>query len=107
MESQLGRDPGCPARPGPHSRVACETLLITGSAIVAGEITTAAYVEIPEIVRRTIEAAGYTRAKYGLDYLELRRPLYKQTAAYGHFGRTELDVAWEATDMAETLRKEV
>jgi S-adenosylmethionine synthetase len=53
----------------PRSRVACEALLTTGTVVVAGEITTEAYVEIPEIVRRTIEAAGYTRAKYGLDYL--------------------------------------
>ena len=38
--------------------------------------------------------------------LDLRRPIYRQTAAYGHFGRTDLDVAWEKTDMADTLRKE-
>ncbi len=37
--------------------------------------------------------------------LDLRRPIYKQTAAYGHFGRTDLDLPWEATDMAETLKK--
>ena len=36
--------------------------------------------------------------------LDLRRPLYKQTAAYGHFGRDDLDVPWEKTDKAETLR---
>src|SRR5918911_4076615 len=51
----------------PHSRVACEALLTTGTVVVAGEITTEAYVEIPDIVRRTIESTGYTRAKYGLD----------------------------------------
>ncbi len=38
--------------------------------------------------------------------LDLRRPIYKQTAAYGHFGRTDLDVTWEATDMADILKKE-
>ncbi len=38
--------------------------------------------------------------------LQLRRPIYKQTAAYGHFGRTDLDVPWEQTDMADILRKE-
>jgi S-adenosylmethionine synthetase len=38
--------------------------------------------------------------------LNLRRPIYRQTAAYGHFGRTDLNVPWEDTDMAETLRKE-
>lgn len=37
--------------------------------------------------------------------LGLRRPIYKQTAAYGHFGRNDLDLPWEATDMAETLKK--
>jgi S-adenosylmethionine synthetase len=52
----------------PTSRVACETLLTTGLAIVAGEITTKGYVEIPDIVRETIKEIGYTRAKYGFDY---------------------------------------
>ncbi len=52
----------------PTSRVACETLLTTGLAIVAGEITTKGYVEIPDIVRQTIKDIGYTRAKYGFDY---------------------------------------
>jgi S-adenosylmethionine synthetase len=52
----------------PASRVACETLLTTGLVVVAGEITTRAYVDIPEIVRRTLESVGYTRAKYGFDF---------------------------------------
>jgi S-adenosylmethionine synthetase len=52
----------------PMSRVACETLLTTGLAMVAGEITTKGYVEIPDIVRQTIKEIGYTRAKYGFDY---------------------------------------
>ncbi len=52
----------------PMSRVACETMLTTGLAFVAGEITTKAYVEIPDIVRNTIKDIGYTRAKYGFDY---------------------------------------
>jgi len=51
----------------PMSRVACETLLTTGLAMVAGEITTKGYVEIPDIVRQTIRDIGYTRAKYGFD----------------------------------------
>jgi S-adenosylmethionine synthetase len=38
--------------------------------------------------------------------LDLRRPIYKQTAAYGHFGRTDIDLPWERTDKAETLRAE-
>ncbi len=52
----------------PTARVACETLVTTGLAFVAGEITTACYVEIPDIVRETIKEIGYTRAKYGFDY---------------------------------------
>lgn len=49
-------------------RVACETLVTTGLAFVAGEITTNCYVEISDIVRETIRGIGYTRAKYGFDY---------------------------------------
>lgn len=49
------------------ARVAVETLVTTGTAIVAGEVTTRAYVDIPEIVRKTILEIGYTRAKYGFD----------------------------------------
>ncbi|MDD6331029.1 MAG: methionine adenosyltransferase domain-containing protein, partial [Clostridium sp.] len=37
--------------------------------------------------------------------LDLRRPIYKQTAAYGHFGRTDLDLPWEKTDKADVLKK--
>jgi S-adenosylmethionine synthetase len=48
-------------------RVACETLVTTGMAIVAGEITTTTYVHIPDIVRDTVEAIGYTDAAYGFD----------------------------------------
>jgi len=50
------------------ARVACETIVTTGLAFVAGEITTNCYVEIPEIIRETIKEIGYTRAKYGFDY---------------------------------------
>ena len=38
--------------------------------------------------------------------LDLRRPIYRQTAAYGHFGRTDVELPWESTDKAETLRKQ-
>ncbi|HTE18105.1 MAG TPA: methionine adenosyltransferase [Armatimonadota bacterium] len=51
----------------PSSRVACETFLTTGLVVVAGEITTSGYVEIADVVRRTLEETGYTRAKYGMD----------------------------------------
>jgi S-adenosylmethionine synthetase len=52
----------------PQSRVACETLVTTGLAFIAGEITTNAYADLPTIVRDTIKDVGYTRAKYGFDY---------------------------------------
>ncbi len=52
----------------PDARVACETLVTTGMAVVAGEITTSTYAHIPDIVRGTIKDIGYTRAKYGFDY---------------------------------------
>ncbi len=51
----------------PHSRVACETLLTTGLAFIAGEITTQAYVDFPAIVRGTVQSVGYTDAGYGFD----------------------------------------
>jgi S-adenosylmethionine synthetase len=51
----------------PLGRVACETLVTTGMAVVAGEITTNCYVDIPKIVRQTIRDIGYTRAKFGFD----------------------------------------
>lgn len=52
----------------PMGRVACETIVTTGLAFVAGEITTRCYVEIPAVVRGTIRDIGYTRAKYGFDH---------------------------------------
>ena len=57
--------------------------------------------ELMEIVRRhfDLRPAGIIRM------LDLRRPIYKQTAAYGHFGRTDLDLSWEKTDKAELLKK--
>jgi S-adenosylmethionine synthetase len=51
----------------PAGRVACETLLTTGMVVVAGEITTSAYVDIPNLVREVVRDIGYTRAKYGFD----------------------------------------
>ena len=59
LDALLGADP--------NSRVACETLVTTGLAVVAGEIRTGAYVEIPNIVRQTICAVGYDDAAYGFD----------------------------------------
>ncbi len=51
----------------PNGRVACETLITTGLVVVAGEITTESYVDIPGLVRERIREIGYTRAKYGFD----------------------------------------
>jgi len=51
----------------PHGRVACETMVTTGMAVVAGEITTSCYVDIPEIVRKTICDIGYIDADMGFD----------------------------------------
>jgi S-adenosylmethionine synthetase len=54
-------------REDPMGRVACETLITTGLVVVAGEITTSTYVDIPSLVRARIKEIGYTRAKYGFD----------------------------------------
>ena len=51
----------------PRARVACETLVTTGLALVAGEITTDCYVDMRAVVRETVREIGYTRAKYGFD----------------------------------------
>src|SRR6266581_1253574 len=51
----------------PDARVACETLVTTGMAVIAGEITTSTYVHIPDIVRGTIASIGYTDANFGFD----------------------------------------
>ena len=50
-----------------EARVACETLVTTGLVLVSGEITTNCYIDIPKIVRETINNIGYDRAKYGFD----------------------------------------
>ncbi|AMY04491.1 methionine adenosyltransferase [Staphylococcus condimenti] len=51
----------------PNARVACETVVTTGMAMIVGEISTATYVDFPKVVRDTVEEIGYTRAKYGYD----------------------------------------
>ena len=53
----------------PTGRVACETMVTTGMAFVSGEITTSTYVDIPKIVRRTIQGIGYDRPEFGFDYM--------------------------------------
>ena len=52
----------------PHGRVACETFVTTGLALVGGEITTECYVDIPQLVRNIIKEIGYIDAEYGFDY---------------------------------------
>src|SRR5438270_8535998 len=52
----------------PTARVACETATTTGLVLVAGEITTSAWIDMPAIVRKTIEQVGYINADYGFDY---------------------------------------
>jgi len=59
LDAVLGEDP--------NGRVACETLITTGLVVVAGEITTETYVDIPRLVRRKVAEIGYTRAKFGFD----------------------------------------
>ena len=51
-----------------QSRVACETLVTTGMAVVAGEVTTEAWVDLQRVVRNTIEGIGYTDSKMGFDF---------------------------------------
>ena len=59
LDAIIGQDP--------VARVAAETLVTTGLVVVAGEITTSCYVDMPHIIRETIREVGYTRAKYGFD----------------------------------------
>src|SRR3989338_6633678 len=54
-------------RQDPYGRVAVGTLLTTGFVVVAGEITTSAYVDVPSVVRRVVKEVGYTDASFGFD----------------------------------------
>ncbi|MCL2234859.1 MAG: methionine adenosyltransferase [Defluviitaleaceae bacterium] len=60
LDAILAQDPG--------ARVACETMATTGLVFVTGEITTSCYVDVEEVVRKTVKDIGYTRAKYGFDF---------------------------------------
>jgi len=60
LDSIIGQDPNC--------RVACETMVTTGMAVIAGEITTDCYVDIPAIVRETIKEIGYNDSSMGFDW---------------------------------------
>jgi len=63
-----------------------------------------------DYLRRDSFFTGVTEGNIGsariIKMLDLRRPIYRQTAAYGHFGRTDVDLPWEKTDKAELLKKE-
>ena len=58
-----------------------------------------------EAILKLVEKYFDLRPAAIIKYLDLRRPIYQQTAAYGHFGRTDIDLPWEKTDLADTLRK--
>ena len=59
--------------------------------------------KIVEIIREKFDL----RPAGIIKMLDLRRPIYKQTAAYGHFGRIDVDLPWERTDKAEALKAEI
>jgi S-adenosylmethionine synthetase len=58
-----------------------------------------------EVIEQLVREHFDLRPAAIIDYLDLRRPIYRQTAAYGHFGRDDLDLPWEKTDKAEILAK--
>jgi S-adenosylmethionine synthetase len=61
---------------------------------------------IPDVSIVELVAKEFDLTPHGIiDKLQLRRPIYRQTAAYGHFGRSDSSLPWELTDMADTLRK--
>ena len=81
----------------PAARVACETFVTTGMALVGGEITTTTYVHVPDIVRGTVEAIGYTDGPYGLRRRNLRGADHDRPAVAGH-------QAWAWTPAARATR---
>lgn len=81
----------------PDSRVACETLVTTGLAMVAGEITTTAYVDIPGVVRNTIKKIGYTDPAIGFDW--------ENCAVINSIGEQSPDISQGVTE-GEGLHKE-
>ncbi len=95
----------------PLARVACETVLTTGLVLVAGEITTDCYVDIPRIIRQTIREAGYTRAKYGFDAetagvlvsLDEQSPDIAQGVNVGGAGDSGVVVGYACEDTPEKM----
>ena len=84
----------------PTGRVACETLVTTGICVVAGEITTTTYVDVPKLVRGVIKHIGYTDAAMGFDsktcavvnMIQAQSPEYRHGRRYGRRGRSGADV---------------
>ena len=99
-------------RKDPASRVACETFATTGLVVVGGEISTDCYVDIPKLVRETICEVFDMRPQAIIDQFMLRRPIYKATSAYGHFGnamgipalRFNAERPWERLDKIQDLQ---
>jgi S-adenosylmethionine synthetase len=58
-----------------------------------------------EVIVKLVEEEFDLRPKSIIEMLDLKRPIYQQTAAYGHFGRTDIELSWEKTDRAEKLKK--
>ena len=58
-----------------------------------------------EVIVKLVEEEFDLRPKSIIEMLDLKRPIYLQTAAYGHFGRTDIELSWEKTDRAEKLKK--
>ncbi len=77
LDAILARDP--------HGRVACETMVTTGMVLVSGEITTSTYVDVPDLVRRTVERIGYVDGTYGFDA--------RTCAVLSSIGRQSADIA--------------
>ena len=65
---------------------------------------TAAAGQTDESIQQAVEKVFDLRPQAIIRELDLKRPIYAQTAAYGHFGRTDIDVPWERTDKADDLK---
>ncbi|MDP8213951.1 MAG: methionine adenosyltransferase [Candidatus Euphemobacter frigidus] len=74
----------------PNGRVACETFITTGLAIVGGEITTTTYIDVPELVRGVVKDIGYVNPRYGFDY--------KSCAILNAIGHQSLDISQGVTE---------
>ena len=86
----------------PNSRVACETMIKNNMVYIAGEITSLGSPNLEPIVR-VVEEEFDLRPKSLINMLDLKRPIYLPTAAYGHFGRSDIDLSWEKTDKAANI----